>query len=229
MLNENATEDDRIGCSIRVPAANVNDILQGQAMQVKFSHLPGYEDWTCVRVLRRTVSQPHGTDFEYDIAYELSPTVQSAAGTDVNLTLGTDSRDASRHTGDGAKVWTDPTNANDGDDTTSAAITNGAFAFADYIMADLGSAQTISGFNIYASNGPSNLTDFQYSTDGSTWHSISGTETGIRNDFPIGATFTFSASITARYWAIEASATSAHPTIRLNRWAVLSGSSSPCG
>lgn len=74
-LSDNATETDRIICSIVVPAAQVNDIRQGHLMSVKFSHFPGYESFTPVRVLRRTVSQDPaiGQEF-YRIGLELTPT-----------------------------------------------------------------------------------------------------------------------------------------------------------
>jgi hypothetical protein len=53
-LNENDSESDRITCAIKVPAAQVNDVRHGQLIQVRFSHLPGYETAQIVRVLRKT-------------------------------------------------------------------------------------------------------------------------------------------------------------------------------
>lgn len=74
-LEENATEDDLIKFSVRFPAENVNDWREGQAGQVKFSHLPGYEDWRWVRALRRETQQPDATDQSYVCNYECTPMV----------------------------------------------------------------------------------------------------------------------------------------------------------
>ena len=66
-------EDDRISVSIRVPAANVNDILAGHRVQAKFSHLPGYQSFTWCRVMSRAVMQDEVDDAQYRIALELVP------------------------------------------------------------------------------------------------------------------------------------------------------------
>ena len=82
-LNDNDEEDDRINCSIKVPVAQVNDIRAGHRLEVKFSHLPGYEDFVWCRVMRRTVIQDEegggyvgatNTTAFYRLALELSPT-----------------------------------------------------------------------------------------------------------------------------------------------------------
>jgi hypothetical protein len=69
-LAENNTEDDRITFTVKVPAAHVNDWMAGQAGQVKFTHLPGYESYRYVRALTRTVMQSELDDAHYDIRYE---------------------------------------------------------------------------------------------------------------------------------------------------------------
>jgi len=73
-LNDNDEEDDLISVSIKVPAAQVNDIRHGQLVDVRFQHLPGYADlFTPMRVLRRTVIQEDegGTGY-YRLQLELS-------------------------------------------------------------------------------------------------------------------------------------------------------------
>ena len=89
-LNDNDAEDDRISCSIKVPVAQVNDIRAGQRLEVKFSHLPGYESFVYCRVLRRTIIQDEegggyvgssNTGAFYRIALELTPTGDVAVGT----------------------------------------------------------------------------------------------------------------------------------------------------
>lgn len=74
-LDDNDEEDDRITCSIIVPAASVNAVRAGHRIPVKFTHFPGYEDYRYCRVLRRTVVQEEelGQDY-YRILLDLSPT-----------------------------------------------------------------------------------------------------------------------------------------------------------
>lgn len=56
-VNDNDEETDVINLQLNVPAAQVNDIRHGHRLNVKFQHLPGYEDYVGMRVLRRTVIQ----------------------------------------------------------------------------------------------------------------------------------------------------------------------------
>jgi len=79
-LLDNSTEDERITFSVQVPKENVNDWKAGQAGQVKFTHLPGYEDFRYVRALRRTVSQDEETDEFYNIEYECTPMQSTPSG-----------------------------------------------------------------------------------------------------------------------------------------------------
>lgn len=72
LLLEASTEEDTITCTIAVWPANVNDIRAGDRLEVKFSHFPGYEDWTWARVVQRTVTQPTDTDTRYQIDLILS-------------------------------------------------------------------------------------------------------------------------------------------------------------
>ncbi len=79
-LDEAATEDETITCSILVPPANANDIQHGDRVEVKFSHFPGYEDWVWVRVTERIVSQPDSAGPNYQLELTLSSQTPAPAG-----------------------------------------------------------------------------------------------------------------------------------------------------
>ncbi len=66
-----STEEDVITTTIEVHPAHVNDARAGRRIQCRFSHLPGYEDWTWMRILNRTVTLV--TPLVYRITYTLSP------------------------------------------------------------------------------------------------------------------------------------------------------------
>lgn len=72
-LWDSHTEEDRITCEVQLPTNKVNLIRAGHRLEVKFSHLPGYESFTWTRVLRRTVMQKEATDDRYTVGLELSP------------------------------------------------------------------------------------------------------------------------------------------------------------
>jgi hypothetical protein len=72
-VNDNDEETDVIECSIKVPRASVNAVRHGHNINVKFSHLPGYEDYVRMRVLERTVVQePEGGDTHYLIHLKMT-------------------------------------------------------------------------------------------------------------------------------------------------------------
>ncbi len=87
---QSSTEEDGLSVSVNLPAANVNDVREGQRIQVKFEQLPGYKSsYTWCRVMYRTVSQQALTDEFYTVDLTLSPQeagppvvgiVQQAAG-----------------------------------------------------------------------------------------------------------------------------------------------------
>ena len=78
-LDDNATEDDRITCTLKLPAAVVTGIKQGQRVQAKFSHLPNGSNATWgpgfawCRVLNRNVMANEQTNVLYNVRLELSP------------------------------------------------------------------------------------------------------------------------------------------------------------
>ena len=56
VLANYALPDGTVTVRIELNPANVNDILEGQRIQVKFSHLPGLSSYTWMRVIRRAVA-----------------------------------------------------------------------------------------------------------------------------------------------------------------------------
>jgi len=100
-LTDIDTEEDRITTAIVVPNAQVNDLREGHLVYGTFSHLPGYETPTAMRVLNRTVTQVSEQYYRLDL--ELSP--GAAAGPLVELAqlFGTASSDALVVAGN---VWT---------------------------------------------------------------------------------------------------------------------------
>jgi hypothetical protein len=71
-LFQHSTEEDNISVKIEVPTSKVNHLRAGHRVQVKFTHLPGYESFTWCRVIRRTVIQENATD-RYILDMDLSP------------------------------------------------------------------------------------------------------------------------------------------------------------
>ena len=69
--------DDRIYLTVRVPAANVNDIRAGHRLEARFSHLAtslaDYSSWTPFRVMSRAAVQDEDTPDWYKLALELTP------------------------------------------------------------------------------------------------------------------------------------------------------------
>jgi len=65
-----STEEDVITTTILVHAYHINDARPGARISCRFSHLPGYEDWSWMRILNRTVKLI--TPDVYAITYTLS-------------------------------------------------------------------------------------------------------------------------------------------------------------
>lgn len=90
-LADIATEEDRLTMSYLVPLARVNRLREGQTFQVKFSHLPGYTDWTWVRALKRTTfaisEEFYKVTLEASPAAEATPAVVSCASQVGGMTL----------------------------------------------------------------------------------------------------------------------------------------------
>ena len=86
-LWESSTEEDSITVSVDLPAANVNDVREGQRIQAKFRQLPGYKSsFTWFRVLQRTVGQQEPTDELYRVELLLSPQEAAQPTCDYPLT-----------------------------------------------------------------------------------------------------------------------------------------------
>ena len=70
-LTEMDTEEDVITTSVILPAAKVNFLTAGMRVQLKATHLPGYEDYTWCRAMNRSVNQI--SEENYALKLELSP------------------------------------------------------------------------------------------------------------------------------------------------------------
>jgi len=125
-LTDIDTEEDRITTAIVVPNANVNDLREGHSVWATFSHLPGYEVPTNMRVLNRTVTQVSEAFYRLDL--ELSPmVVPSGPLRELAELYGTASGETVLIEGsithyDSSPISTQPplniSNINDGDDST---------------------------------------------------------------------------------------------------------------
>lgn len=67
-LSDHAAPIDTITCRVILPAANVNDILEGQRVQIKFSHFPGVTSYTYWRVTRRLIEINDSDDYLVTLA-----------------------------------------------------------------------------------------------------------------------------------------------------------------
>jgi len=80
-LSESEDETDVISVVLhKVPTSQVNLIRAGQRIEVKFTHLPGYEAYTWMRVQRRTVAQDGDTQEYYALTLQLSNPKQGGSG-----------------------------------------------------------------------------------------------------------------------------------------------------
>ena len=66
-LEEISTQEERINVSILVLWTHVNRVRPGQWINVHFSHMPGYQTTTPMRVLARTISQPDPWWYKLDL------------------------------------------------------------------------------------------------------------------------------------------------------------------
>jgi hypothetical protein len=234
-LRQSASEAVTYTGTIQVPVANVNDFLAGQRFQAKLTHL-GLADWTWLRILRRTVSQPQtGTDVggaledKYDLLLECSPQeAPCSAATDLNLTA-TVTVDTARGSG---RQWQRPADSNDNNVVTFSQIDNGFGDFVSYLKADLGSDKLVSSFQIINRGDtdamPSGVHDgnIYYSDDGgTTLHAIPYTFSGAYAAYLTGgATLTFDTPVLARFFYIKASNGGAGAFINrcdIETWAIM--------
>jgi hypothetical protein len=94
-LADAATQDDLIHASVKLPASNVNDILAGMRVEAKFSHLPGYETFTWMRCLSRTVTEiSEDPTRAYRLDLELDPIVTPLCLACQNSVIESGNRDA---------------------------------------------------------------------------------------------------------------------------------------
>ena len=72
MLEAKANEQDTITVTVQLPATKVGLVDAGMKIDVKFSHLPGYEAFTSLAIIRRDYKPTDGHDALYDVRLELS-------------------------------------------------------------------------------------------------------------------------------------------------------------
>lgn len=71
-LSISSTEDDRLTCRAKLPAAHVNDAIEGMRVQVNITALPDYTGYMWWRILRRTVAQDETSDDFYNVSYDMT-------------------------------------------------------------------------------------------------------------------------------------------------------------
>jgi hypothetical protein len=69
------TEEDVIETSIMVPPSQVNDVVPGQRIEAKYVHLPGYDEFSWMRVLARTVTFLTPAEYGIDLTLSAQPAV----------------------------------------------------------------------------------------------------------------------------------------------------------
>jgi hypothetical protein len=180
MLLQLAYQEDVITTSIYVPNSQVNDIRPGMRVEVKFSHFPGYEDWSWARVMQRTVSNEESEE-QYKLTLELAigppppPTPEINCENDLNVPYGTVTS-STTIVSDGFPPG--PTNANlvnDGNDLTGSGYNGGYVGTGTTSWrSDLGEARDVVGFVVLSDWNCSDLPEagfmsFQFSDNGSDW------------------------------------------------------------
>ncbi len=69
------TEEDVIETGLYLPPEQVNDVLAGHRIEARFTHLPGYEDFSWMRVLKKTSTflTPWLYEVDLTLSAEVSP------------------------------------------------------------------------------------------------------------------------------------------------------------
>ena len=76
-LASSSTEFDRLQCTLKIPASQVNLVDAGMRINAKFTHLPGYESGKNMRVALRSVMASEQTDQFYNVYLELITPIQT--------------------------------------------------------------------------------------------------------------------------------------------------------
>lgn len=74
-LEQHSTEEEKVDeLEIEVPAASVNLVKEGQLIEAKFTHGPGWESFRPARVMRKVVKVPENLDQErFRLGLEIQP------------------------------------------------------------------------------------------------------------------------------------------------------------
>lgn len=87
MLGDLGTQYETCETKVRLSAANATQIRAGMRVQVKLTHIPGWDDWLWCRVLACTVS-PVAAGSMYDLALTLTPVGRPSPGPGAPVTTG---------------------------------------------------------------------------------------------------------------------------------------------
>jgi hypothetical protein len=76
-LEDHDTQSEVVACRVLLPAANLNDFLQGQRIHAKFTHFPGWEDFRPCRVVWKAFGRPENeSQAVYEVDVELVPVIE---------------------------------------------------------------------------------------------------------------------------------------------------------
>lgn len=131
-LSDAATESDNISTSFLVPNAKVNHLKEGMAVLCKFSHLPGYESYSWMRALSRTVTAT--SEEFYTVGLELTPSHAAASCASPTATGSFGPNLSGTSAGTGNVLYLKPGTENPRHPTPGFA---GAWNFADFNLAGI--------------------------------------------------------------------------------------------
>lgn len=81
LLVQHSVQEETIRVSVQLTPDNLNDIKAGQRLQVKFSHLPGFQDYRWCRVVSKRFGRfGNLAEHVWDVELELSPQSTAAVG-----------------------------------------------------------------------------------------------------------------------------------------------------
>jgi hypothetical protein len=162
-------EQDRIAVTVLIPSSKVGLIEAGQRISVRFTHLPGYEDFTWTRIVGCNTRLFPNDEEQYELQLDLAVGL-GGSGPGGGPPVGpwepgdcvpgeTDVLLAATVTAFSVGGVTSPANpsyVNDGNDATGSLTANsvaGGGSFAHGWQADLGSAKTLTSFALYGEDG----------------------------------------------------------------------------
>lgn len=227
ILDRDSDETDTITCTVLVDSTRIGLIEAGQLIDVRFSHLPGYESATPTRITALEASLYEDRRDLWLVKLELATWVRGGSpGGDPGelpynptppcVDTGTNLMAGKTVTAGGNKPPSNPTYVNDGNHGTPLSYSQsgvaGAGTYDTQWIVDLGSVETVSEAHVWGSgaNNGGGTIDLEYAADpGGPWtthstiYSPSGgdwTQVGGLGEY----LYTFPSSVDARYWRVRA-------------------------